>query len=265
MFLYIKLIMIYQHHNLLQLVPVMSRIKAHHWSWFERKFESVDKVIRIVPEENDMLIGFTNSYLRVGDETVDLNNLENDTLTKLNLVKKGQTLINTITRNLGVKQHYSRFEIRNLFYSMLNDKQYGVDLYRSFTPGDYQFYNFPFRSFFDIGEFYYQLNEIAKFLDLNFYPTTELASLHNEFLEKNQGYYSEKRCKELWKEILLENDVKFNLNILEEAWINWQISRSFRCFDLDELWSDNYPDSTKKISQAIFAWKLQDYPTQFCT
>lgn len=230
---------------------------ARHYSFYKILFASDDVVIRIVPTSNDLLIGLTNSLLRAGDEKFDLDTLETDTISKLSSIAKGAEFKNTLVEDYGVKVNYPRSAIRNYFYSKLGDYENGLGMLTTFNSAP-SVYHFPFRAFFDIGQFYQELNNIARFLGLNFYPTPALAKLYSDFLKVNQGYHSELKCKEIWQAILHGQSMDIKLNILEEAWINQQISMCFRCYDLPLLIQDQYPTNTLEISQAVFDWKSQD-------
>jgi len=236
-------------------------IVASHYSFLKNEFAADDNVVRIVPTGNDLLIGLTNSFLRAGDEKFDLDSLENNTITKLSNINKGANFKNTLIEDYGVKTAYPRSAIRNYFYSMLDDYDNGLGILATFTPF-HNTYHFPFRAFFDIGHFYQELNSIAKFLGLNFYPTPDLAKLHSEFLKCNQGYHSEVKCREIWRAILHNESMSIKLNLIEEAWVNYQVATCFRCYDLPLLIQDQYPTNTLEISQAVFEWKSQDYLTQ---
>jgi len=237
-------------------------ISAQHFSYNELEFDHNDRVVRIVPSMDDLLIGFTNSFLRAGDEMFDIDNLENNTLTKLSKIEKSKNFVNTLVQDHGIKTDYSRSALRNYFYSMLTDQENGLELLTRFTPVDNPVYNFSFRSFFDIGMFYYELNKVANFLELNFYPTLDLAKFHSDFLSLNQGYHSEVKCKQVLQAILHGKSMDINLNLIEEAWINNQLIRCFRCHDLPILWQDQYATNTLELSQAVFDWKSRDYPTE---
>lgn len=232
-------------------------IVARHYSFDKIPFTSEDVVIRIVPVSNDLLIGLTNCFLRAGDQKFDLDNLEINTIAKLSTITKGYNFKNILIEDFGIKVDYSRSVIRNYFYSMFEDFDNGLGMVTAFNPAP-SVYQFPFRSLFDIGDFYQELNNIAKFLGLNFYPTTGLSKLHNDFLKLNQGYHSEIKCKEIWQAILQGQSMEIKFNLLEEAWLNHQVAICFRCYDLPLLMQDNYPTDTLDISQAIFEWKSKD-------
>jgi hypothetical protein len=232
---------------------------ARHYSFFKIPFNNGDQVVRIVPEQDDMLIGITNSFLRAGDQKFDIDHLDKNTLDKLSKFKKGINFSNTLVSEHGVRIDYPRSTIRNYFYSMLNDYDNGVGMCTQFAPAPDGLYCFPFRAFFDNGHFYQELNQISNFLGLNFYPTVELGKLHKNFLSVNQGYHSEIKCKQVWEAILLGESQDIQLNLLEEAWINHMVATCFRCYDLPLLIQDQYPTNTLAISQALFNWKSNDY------
>lgn len=234
-------------------------IVARHFSFFKIPFNIDDLVVRIVPTADDMLIGLTNCFLRAGNMKFDIDSLEQDTINKLSSFDKGANFANTITTEHGVAVNYPRSIIRNYFYSMLTDDSLGLDMFTMHDPFPRQKHNFPFRAFFDIGTFYQELNKIANFLELNFYPTVELSKLHDEFLRRNQGYHSEIKCKQVWQAILHNESLDIKLNLIEEAWINHQVASCFRCYDLPLLSQDQYPANTSEISTAIFDWKSRDH------
>jgi hypothetical protein len=236
------------------------QIVANHYSYNNIPFGSDDKVIRIVCENNNMLIAITNSFLRAGDQEFDLDNLEIGTVAKLKNMPKAQFFLATLVDNFGHQENYNRSALRNYFYSMFADPVLGLDNFIHFNPAEC-IYNFPFTAFFDMGQFYKELNQIGKFLNFNFYPTIELGKIHEEFISLNQGYTSDTKCRQILANVLNNIDQAITLNIIEEAWLNWQIAEIFRCYDLPLLLENNYPTSTSEISNAIYTWKSNDYLT----
>lgn len=235
---------------------------ARHWSRRGLPFDNNDQVVQIVVEETDLLTAITNSYSRAGDEQIDFDNIEKDTITKLSKLSKSDILLRTLITEHGIRRDYPRSIFRNYFYSMFNDCENGIDMFNSFSGGDYEIYRFPFSCFFDISEFYYHLNGIANFYQLNFYPTIELSILYSQFVEKNQGFHSQKKLFKAWQDIVSGRNESYCFNVAEEAWINWQISRIFRCYDHPDLNQDIYPTNTGHISQIVFDWKSRDYPVR---
>lgn len=232
--------------------------KARHWSYFNIKFDPSDVVVQIVPTQQDMLIAITNSFLRSGDQSVDLDNFEKDTIAKLSKLEKTQHNLNQIIADFGVRKDYPRSGMRNYFYSMFNDSENGLDIYKKFDTTSQHIYQFPFRSFFSFAEFYKELNNIAFFFELEFVPSPALAKVHTEFLRLNQGFASEQRCGQVMTAILHKESMPIKLNIIEEAWINYLIAKIFRCEDLPVLVDDQYPTNTLEIAEHVFAWKQQN-------
>lgn len=234
-------------------------VHALHWSYWGRSFSPEDLVVRIVPKQTDLLIAITNMFLRAGDQAIDLDDLDQDTGIKLRSLRKAKTLLTTLEQQYGKQDSWDRSILRNFFYSMLNDPENGIDMMTRFDPVSVNVHNFPLRAFFEFDEFYSELNNMARFFNQNFYPTADLYLLHRQFLDRNQGFASEQKCKQVWNDILAGHDRPLSLNILEEAWINWQIARSFRAYDLPELCANQYPTSTDMVSKIIFDWKKQDH------
>lgn len=234
-------------------------VHARHWSHWGHSFLPEDLVVRIVPKQTDLLIAITNLFLRAGDQVIDLDNLDQDTSIKLRTLSKAKALLTTLEQQHGQQDSWNRSILRNFFYSMLNDPENGIDMMTRFDPATVNVHNFPLRAFFEVDEFYNELNGVARFFNQNFYPTADLYLLHQQFLDRNQGFASEQKCKQVWNDILAGHDQPLSLNILEEAWINWQIARSFRAYELPELCANQYPTSTGMVSKIIFDWKKQDH------
>lgn len=227
---------------------------AQHYSYFGMQFNDTDLVIRIVPTQDDLLIAITNSFLRAGDQTLDLENLENNTYEKMSSLPKMAQFVNTLVTNHGLHDRYSRKVLRKYFYSMFDDYEYGLSMFVDWTPVK-NFYNFDFRRFFNFSSFIQGLQEISKFVNLEFSPTPQLIDLHKNFLQLNQGYHSELKCNKVVEAILHQQSMDLKLNIVEEAWVNYKISKMFNLYDVVELEQDVYPATTDIISKICFTRK----------
>ena len=208
------------------------------------------KVVRITCRPEDMLIAVTNSFARTGNQSVIFENLEANTLEKLDL-NKTQDLKNLIIRKYGCKDNYPRSAIRELFFAMFNDPSLGHAIYNNFDSTVTDFIEFPFRSFFNKTQFYAQCNRIANFYNLNFYPSRELAQLHNEFLQLNQGLASENRCNKIMAQILNYEDCEIDCNVVEEAWLAFMLCQTHRSYNLDIFDSKN----TLAVAHELEQWK----------
>jgi hypothetical protein len=227
---------------------------AAHYSFGQHKFNSLDLVVRIVPAEQDMLIGITNSFLRAGNQTLDIENLDQNTYEKIKCLSKLEAFLNNLIRDHGLQSEYPRHVLRKYFYAMFDSYEHGLGMFTNWTDVD-NYYNFDFRRFFDLSQFYQGLQEIAKFVKLEFVPTERLAELHKEFLKLNQGYASEQKCNKIIQSVIAGDSVEVKLNIIEEAWLNYKISRAFNLYDVEELCQDSYPNNTNIISQICYNYK----------
>ena len=224
---------------------------AKHYSFFNIPFNDSDLVIRIVPAPEDMLIAVTNSFLRAGDQKFDIDNLDTDTFKKISLLPKASEFLQMLWLAYGKKEHYPRSVLRKCFYSMFDSPDHGINMMTKWQPTLHS-HDFEFRSFFNLDCFFENLQKISKFVDHEFFPSKELVDLHLEFLSRNQGYKSHQKCEIVMQSIISSQPMPLDLNLLEEAWINYRISRSFNLYDVAELELDNYPTNTKRLSEICF-------------
>ena len=103
--------------------------KANHYSWFNLPFNDDDLVIRIVPEEKDLLIAVTNSFLRAGNQILDINNLETDTRTKMESLPKLRKFLDTLIKYHGHADQYPRSILRKYFYAMFDNHDNGLGMF----------------------------------------------------------------------------------------------------------------------------------------
>jgi hypothetical protein len=224
--------------------------KANHWSYYGHKFNHDDLVIRIVIESNDLLIATTNSFLRAGDQLLDLNNLEQDTFKKMESLPKMKLFLDTLIQDHGIQDSYPKKILRNYFYSMFDDSQCGLNMFNTWLPVD-NYHNFQFSNFFNFVDFFEALQKIAKFVNIEFQPSLELIKLHTEFLSKNQGWQSHIKCSKIAEAIVKQENTELDLNVIEEAWISWKIAQAFNLYDLKCLQEDCFPKETAIIIDSI--------------
>lgn len=237
--------------------------RALHYTQGRSGLNRDDLVIRIVCQKQDMLIALANAYLRAGSESLDLDLIEYDTLRKIQALKHRQrTLALDLVQQYGVRGNYPRRALRNLFFAMFNEAQHGIDLFVKFDPRPtYRYHDFPFRAFFDIKEFSAQLNELAKFVDLKFYPDPDLDRIHREFLLRNQGWQYQQACDKILENAFANESVTIKLNVMQEAWINYQIARMFDIHGLPELWQEAYPENTQILTALFYETRHRQQST----
>ena len=223
---------------------------ADHYSYQGQQFDDTDLVIRIIPKEYDMLIAITNSFVRAGNQVLDLYQLEQDTHEKMSGLPKLKEFLQTLVEHHGLQESYSRSTLRHYFYSMFADPTCGMDTFRCWQPAQ-QVHDFEFGSFFTLDRFFESLQGIAKFVNIDFVPSPALVALHTEFLEKNQGWHSHNKCNIIVNAIIRKIPMSLDLNIVEEAWIAWRIAKIFNIYELESCTADMFANNTEIIIREI--------------
>ncbi len=234
-------------------------IQGDHWSYNSVPFNDDDKVIEIHCCEDYRLAALTNSLLRAGDEKIDIYNLHQNTIAKFKAVSKAYLDLKDLIEEHGIQENYHKQILRNYFYSKFEYDNYGISMWNAFKHTGHK-YVFPISAFYNLEEFYYHLNKCASFLNLNFYPTTETANIWNDFISRNQGYQSQKKCNKIIQSVLENVELSTeNLTLVEEAYIAHRLAKLFRCYDHPLLTDETFPTSTSQIADAIYTWKSKDY------
>ena len=237
-------------------------IRASHYSHDDVPFDNDDKVIEIHCCEKYRLAALTNSFLRAGFEEIDIYNLHLNTIAKLKAVSKAHIDLKDLIKEHGIQENYDKQILRNYFYSKFEYDHYGISIWNSFKYTGPK-YIFPISAFYNLEEFYYHLNQCAYFLNLNFYPTIETANTWNDFISRNQGYQSQKKCNKIIHSVLEKTQLSTkNLTLVEEAYIAHRLAKLFRCYKHPLLTDETFPTNTIEIADAIYYWKSKDYPTQ---
>ena len=234
-----------KHHG--EYVPITI---ASDWSNLKHQFTDNDYVTRIMPTQSDMLILITNSFLRSGNEHLDINHLEVDTFSKMSKLPKLSEFLKTLVQNHGESKSYARNILRHYFESMFAVPEHGIDTMINWMPAKNS-HQFDFSSFFQLDRFIKSLQDIAKFTNMEFQLTPQLIDLYDQFLEKNQGWQSHLKCNKIVESLIRKIPVTLDLNIIEEAWISYRISEIFNLYDLSCCRQDNFPATTAEIIKEI--------------
>lgn len=238
------------------------RIKCNHWSYNNIPFNNNDSVIEIRCAEKDMLVALSNSLLRAGNEVIDILDLENGTIEKLSSLPKANLLLNDLIKEYGRQSNYPRSVIRNYFYSKFDNPDFGINLFNNFHHQGSTL-TFPFDAFFNLEDFFLNLNKCAFFLNMNFYPTDRTVKIWEKFIEVNQGYHSQQKCNQIIHYVLTNQSMDISdVNLVEEAWILYRLSQIFRCYDHPLLNADQFVTNTAEISRITYEWKKGDYPSR---
>lgn len=141
--------------------------------------------------------------------------------------------------------------IRNNWYSKINERSVYAAYYEEFTEVVNPTFNFPFRAFFSFTEFCRQLSEMSKFLDQTFYPDQSLYDLWVTFIQVNQGWQSYSKCNNLLVDIFSGKNTQISCTSLEQAWINFNLSKICRLYDGILFEQEDYPSDTKSIYNIV--------------
>lgn len=203
-------------------------VRCGHWWWTNYQHQlPTESVIRIKFDRfnnQEFYIALVNRWYRSGDVTFD------------------QKLLNISEH---IRNSPERF--RNQYYH----KYILRDAYSDFPEIPNPIQEFDFKSFFIWSEFCRELYNIAKFLNQPFTPDRKLYKLWQEFIERNQGYQSYRRCNTILENVFLEQSTPVNCTPYEEAWINYNIT-AMTGVDSGPLFNDDlYPPNTLEIYKLI--------------
>jgi hypothetical protein len=220
-----------------------------------------DTVIQIQIDPNNLYSVYYNSLARAGNYGLDLVAPEKNTLKKLddliektfNYHHKYTWFKNLIIKNHGSQINYPRSIIRNYYYANLREDNFFLIPATTFLNYDVkEKIAFPVSSFMSFFSFVHELEKVSiKLTNQPFCLDRSLYELYNEFYKKNLGLTSSNKCDIILENILSGNTFEFNANILEEAWINCNITQMFDIHSGIDCFGDNYPNNTKIIYDQI--------------
>lgn len=225
---------------------------ARHWTEHvpRAKFLADDLVIRIPVDPESIYLYFIfvgNSITRVADITLDLDQLEKNTLEKIP-EQKHSNLKKTIMNELGIIRDYPRSKLRNIFYDRIRQRSIKFVDFQAFGAKSIAF---NFDSFYNWADFLAGTNNIATALDLPQVDANRLQCDYQEFLKNNAVYWMQENVKALFTAILDDTLYSCSLNILEEAFLNVLITREFNIHSGLSTFKDYYTAEPTAISAEI--------------
>lgn len=204
-------------------------IKCGHFSYENLTFDDTDSIIQIVVENNDInqFIVATNMIYRAGDLGFDNQMMGIPQFTRDNSV---------LYRN----DWYSKFNEYSK-YGQVHDFIFPIIINECFD----------FNAFFCFTKFCKELNKLAFFLNQAFFPNDSLYVLWHEFITNNQGWQSFNKCNKIIDNIFSNNSTIIDCTIIEQGWINYNISKICRLYDGSLFEDENYPSDTKLVYNEI--------------
>lgn len=189
-----------------------------------------DIVIRIsVPDNDNMFfVAITNLIYKAGDIGFEKQLLEIPESVRIDPV-----------------QH------RENWYSKFAEKKLYADFYHNFQCISNPVFEFPFESFFCFKDFCIALNKLATFLNQTFFPDQSLWKLWSEFIQHNQGWQSYINCNDILEKCFSNQDRQIDCTVIEQGWINYNLSKMCRLYQGPLFNEVVYPSSTDHMQQLI--------------
>lgn len=141
-------------------------------------------------------------------------------------------------------------EHRNDWYSKFSERDQYVVYNNEFIPVESAF-EFPFESFFSFNKFCIALTNLATFLNQTFFPDQSLYNLWSRFIQVNQGWQSYTKCDRILNDIFANTDSEINCTIIEQAWLNFNLSKMCRIYQGPMFDDDAYPLNTQTVYRSI--------------
>lgn len=242
---------------------VTAKHYSHNLKYFSDpvNFSKDDVLIRIYVDRPNIYHVFYNGVVRAGGFSLDIDHPEIDTIKKLEALRKDKkdnphSLLKLnydhIIKEFGLRKNYPRSGLRNFYYATLREDEFGLDLMNNFINFDVRSTIYvQVQSFLSLNEFIKELTKIALVVNRRFNYDKSFIDMYNNFINKNEGWSSQIKCNKIINDILLGNSVDIKVNILEEAWINCNITQMFDIHEGIECFADNYPVNTKVIHDQI--------------
>jgi len=156
----------------------------------------------------------------------------------------------------------SKHQLRNAYYSKFSESSLSYQLPTNLTehwqsrcvPA----FNVPMSSLYDFRSFYVVLKNLSNFLNHTFNPDPGLAILWQKFIDLNHGVNAWTKTTDVVKQSLLNLDQTFESTVIEQALINYHLTKIIGIQDGPLFEHDQYPTHTKQIGDII-----QDYINNF--
>lgn len=213
-------------------------IGCGHYSVLGKKFSPSDRVVEIEISDPHKITVILNAHLRAGNQRLDIENLETDTLAKLEKVPKKRPWADFLIKEYGVRKDYPASAFRLLYFT-----EYSSNLNQFSHVGSKL--KFTHDNFFDLAQLQSGLQQICDFFDLPYTAHADIPEIWEKFVSINQGLFYKKRCDDILQSILAGQDVDLtNLIIPEQAWL---LYRLFPTKKEAEPWFEQFPERSASI------------------
>ena len=201
---------------------------ANHWfELYQEKLAQHPDVVSIQFSKNDLLLLSSVSMLRAGDDNIDNDYLEVDTVNKLlttyyqNVlydIKQAYPFVDfssgSIPRN--VLREYYKFGFRDPEVNGYWKKQQQM----KYLPTQNVFV-FEFSWFYDPDIFVVKVKDLAYSLGFKFFPTDEFYIIHQKFLSYNPFTNHKQQCDQVIDAVINHRQTDIpKLSLFQESYIN---------------------------------------------
>ena len=198
---------------------------------------------------NNLPISDNDTVIRI---TIDSNNDELFFIAVTNLIyRAGDVGVEKQLLSIPIEVRNDPIEFRNNWYSKFNERDLYILEYEKFCSLKQETFNFPFSSFYSFSVFYKTLDRLAKFLNQRWFPDQSLYHLWKEFIDKNQGWQSHIKCSKILENIMGNIPMNIDCTIIEQGWINYNLSKMCRIYSGDVFNNIEYPTNTEQIYRDI--------------
>lgn len=139
--------------------------------------------------------------------------------------------------------------LRNHWYSVLTESCQDSEL--SWKWEDQNIFEFPMENLYNFYDFYFTLQQSAKYLDFKFSPDQELYQTWHEFVSKNQGLQIYLKSQKILEHAMGQKNLEFQTSVIEQAMINRMLSDLTDLFDGALFELATYPTQAQEIWQHI--------------
>jgi hypothetical protein len=150
---------------------------------------------------------------------------------------------------LHVRQHPNL--LRGNYFAKLADIEHAYEMPNRWRFQDISSLEVNMSCLYDFFSFLSTMKKIADFLEQKFTPDCELIDLWTEFMARNQGWQAWTMCNSVLMDSIADRDRDIDLNIQQQALLNFLLSKAIGIFDGDLFDRPDYPCNTKQIYKLI--------------
>jgi hypothetical protein len=226
---------------------------SNHWSEYHKsELQDVSQVISIRFDLDDLLLLSSVSLLRAADFNINNNELEFDTVNKLNNVYYHDTLkliYNSYPFLNCSDKDIPRYVLREFYKFGFREPEkngYWLKLKELVYNPKCQVFYFDFKDFYNIDLYVAQIKELELFLGRTFDFRSEFYQQHQQFVSFIPYVTHKQTCDEIVLCVQQGRDIEIpKLTLFQESYINGQLENIFN--KEMPFHQNNYFTSTKDV------------------